>query len=41
MIDLSNYAGQDVYIAFRHFNCTDMYRINIDDIRLSTTPGVY
>ena len=24
-VDLSNYTGQTVYIAFRHFNCTDMF----------------
>ena len=29
--DLSAYAGQQGYIAIRHFNCTDMYRLNVDD----------
>ena len=33
--DLSNYAGQNVWIAVRHFNCTDMFILNIDDIELS------
>lgn len=33
-IDLSAYAGENVYIAFRHYNCTDMYMLDIDDIRL-------
>ena len=32
-IDLSDYSGQG-YIAFRHFNCTDMFYLNIDDITL-------
>ena len=32
MIDLSAYAGQTVYIAFRHFDCTNMYWINLDDV---------
>lgn len=35
-IDLSKYAGEEVYIAIRHFNCTDQYIINIDDIALTT-----
>lgn len=34
-IDLSAYAGQQVYIAFRHFNTYDMFCIDIDDIRLA------
>ena len=31
-VDLSAYAGQTGYIAIRHFNCTDMYYLNVDDI---------
>ena len=34
-IDLSEYAGQEVYIAFRHFNCTDQFWINIDNVELT------
>ena len=30
-VDLSAYAGQQGYIAIRHFNCTDMFLLNIDD----------
>ena len=33
-IDLSDYAEQEIYIAFRHFNCTDQFYIDVDDIRL-------
>ena len=29
--DLSSYNGQLGYIAIRHFNCSDMFRINVDD----------
>ncbi|MBQ9584855.1 MAG: choice-of-anchor J domain-containing protein [Muribaculaceae bacterium] len=29
--DLSEYDGQVGYIAIRHFNCTDQFRLNIDD----------
>lgn len=31
----STYDGQAVYIGFRHFNCTDMYWLNIDDVAIS------
>ena len=34
--DLSAYAGQNVWIAIRHFNCSDEFIIMIDDIELST-----
>ena len=33
--DLSNYAGQNVWIAIRHFGCTDMFILNIDDAELT------
>lgn len=36
-IDLTAYAGNTVYIAFRHFNCTDMFLLALDDITVSTT----
>ena len=32
--DLSAYAGQKGYIAIRHFNCTDQFRLNIDNFRI-------
>ena len=34
-VDLSAYAGQQVYIAIRHFNCYDVFCVDVDDIRLS------
>ena len=34
-VDLSAYAGQKVYIAIRHFNCSDMFYLDVDDIELS------
>ena len=36
VVDLSDYAGQEIYIALRHFNCTDQFYINVDDISLET-----
>ena len=35
-VDLSNYAGQQVYLAVRHFNCSDMYFLDVDDLELTS-----
>ena len=34
--DLSAYAGQTGYVAIRHFNCTDMFYLDVDDITIGT-----
>ncbi|MBO7586932.1 MAG: fibronectin type III domain-containing protein [Bacteroidales bacterium] len=34
-VDLSEYAGQIGYVAIRHFNCTDMFVLLVDDIEIS------
>ena len=34
--DLSNFAGQEGYVAFRHYNVSDMYRLNIDNVGIGT-----
>lgn len=41
-VDLSSYAGQTIHIAFRHYNVTDMFYLDIDDIRVGgpTAPEV-
>ncbi len=31
---LTQYVGQQVYIAFRHFNVTDMFYIHVDDVQV-------
>jgi len=31
-IDISSYVGQDVYIAFRHYNSSNRYYIMLDDV---------
>lgn len=36
-IDLSAYAGQSVWIAFRHYNSANQYRLMIDDISITET----
>lgn len=33
-VDLSAYAGQTIYIGFHHYNCSDMFCLGIDDIRV-------
>ena len=37
-VDLSAYAGQTGYVAIRHFNCHDMFYLDVDDITISE-PG--
>ena len=36
-VDLSAYSGQG-YVAIRHFDCTDMFMLNVDDINIEQ-PG--
>lgn len=38
-VDLSDYAGQSVYIAIRHYNCTDQWRFFIDDVEVLAGEG--
>ena len=35
-VDLSAYAGQQIYIAIRHFNCSDMFYLDVDDVALTS-----
>ena len=37
--DLSAYTGQEIWVAIRHFNCTDQFILNVDDITLTTYNG--
>ncbi|MDP3445812.1 MAG: choice-of-anchor J domain-containing protein [Ignavibacteria bacterium] len=34
-VDISAYVGQQVYIAFRHYDCTDNYKILLDSVNVS------
>jgi len=34
VLDLSEYLGETVHIAWRHFNCTNQFYLKIDDITL-------
>ena len=33
-VDLSAYAGQEGYVAIRHYNCTDEFCLDVDDITI-------
>lgn len=36
-VDLSAYAGKEVYIAWRHYGCTDAFWLNLDDVSITST----
>ena len=36
--DLSEYEGMEGYVAFRHYNVTDQFRLNIDNILIGEMP---
>ena len=38
IVDLSEYEGMEGYIAFRHYNVSDMFRLNIDDVLIGEMP---
>ena len=44
-VDLTAYAGQTIYIGFRHYNCTDYFAVVIDDVvitnEVTETPVTY
>ena len=33
--DLTQFGGEDGYVAIRHYNCYDMFRLNVDDIAIT------
>jgi len=35
-LDVSAFAGQSIFVAFRHHNVSDMFRMNVDDIKVRT-----
>ncbi len=39
-LDLAGYHGELIYIAFRHWDCTDWYQILIDEIEVTGTVGI-
>ena len=39
-VDLSAYAGKEGYVAIRHYHCTDLFRLNVDDVTISDASGI-
>ena len=39
-VNLGQYAGQTIYIAFRHYNVSDMFYLDIDDISVVEGVGI-
>jgi len=35
IVDLTSFLGQNIYIAWCHFDCTDMYNLSLDSIQVS------
>ena len=33
-VNFAAYAGQEIWVAIRHFNCTDQFYINVDEVTL-------
>lgn len=42
ILDAATYSGQQIYVAFRHWNCTGMYILRLDEVKIaqaSTSPA--
>ena len=39
-IDISSYAGQNVKLVFRHYDCEDIFYMGIDDIEIKDNSGM-
>lgn len=39
-IDISSFKGQDVKLVFRHYDCTDIFYMGIDDIEIKDNAGL-
>ncbi|NVO02191.1 MAG: T9SS type A sorting domain-containing protein [Bacteroidetes bacterium] len=39
-VPLSAYNGQNVYVAFRHWNVTDMFYLKLDDVSIDLATGI-
>jgi len=40
IIPLDNYFGQEIYLAFRHHDCTNNYFMKIDDVKVISTANI-
>ena len=39
ILDIAGYNGDNIYIAFRHHDCTDMFQLILDDISIEEVPA--
>lgn len=39
IINLAAYRGETIWIAYRHYDCSDLYQLNIDDISVEDAPS--
>lgn len=39
-VDLSSYAGQEVWVAIRHFGCYDQFILLVDDVEITSCNGI-
>ncbi len=39
-VDLTPFIGQNIYLTFCHYDCTDMYRFYLDSVQIVNTPTV-
>ena len=40
MVDISSFGGQEVKLVFRHYDCTDIAFIGLDDVEIIQAPGL-
>jgi len=40
VVDLTPFIGQNIYLTFVHFDCTDMYLFYLDSVQVVNTPAV-
>lgn len=38
--DLSAFTGQEIWVAIRHFDCTDQWALCVDDVTLTESPHI-
>ena len=39
-VDLTSHVGQTIYIAFRHFNCSDQFYMDLDEVNVIYYGGI-
>ena len=40
IVDLTSYVGQNIYLTFCHYNCTDQYKLLLDSVQVFNTVSV-